>query len=242
MRIKQSIIIVFLFIMGVNNLHAQYLLGDFSLSRGMESWYDEQVGLENTLLLNGKKFDFTRKSSNSHAFYKDQSWVKMDITYFGHTFEAIDALYNLEDDLLIIKNPNDDVTPIQLTTGQVTSFDMGDAYFEMIEHQVGYRTSGFYQILFRGEQVELISRISKSLQIVSGRLSYVTNYYPYIKSGDGDYKLITRFGNLKRMFPSHKQKLRKFKKNIGLKGRLDNGEKFDGFVRLMEYCDNLMIQ
>lgn len=242
MSIKQRAIIVFLLTIGISQLHAQYLLGEFSLSKDMEPWYDDQVGLENTLLINGKKFVFTRKSPNSHAFYKQQSWVKMNIKYFGHTFQAIDALYNLEDDLLIIKNPKDEVTPIQLSTDQVTSFDIEDAHFELIEDQVGYKASGFYQILYRGNHVQLISRISKSLEIVSGRLTYVTNYYPYLKNGDGDYKLVTRFTGVKRMFPTHKQELRRFKKNIGLRGRLDDGEKFVGFVRLMEYCDNLMDQ
>ncbi|MEQ8552573.1 MAG: hypothetical protein RIC53_07960 [Cyclobacteriaceae bacterium] len=219
--------------------HAQYKLGEFTLEGDLYTWYDSAVALENTVLLRGELFTFTRKSPKSHAFYKVKSWRPIDLVYFGQEFHDVPALYDLEEDRLIIKNPLDITAPIELIKNQVSFFDIGGEHFEYISNKVGYRTKEYYHIIYRGDQLDLLYKIEKKLVINSGVLVYEENYAPLLKVG-GTYEEIIRFSELKKLFPAYKKELKLFKKSIGLSGRLDTREKQKLFGRLVEYCDQLI--
>lgn len=237
-RILEAVVLMVSWGLGVDTVKAQYALENFSLDSTAQSWYDDHVGLANTALLNGEQFTFTRKSPNSHLFYESNTWLNMDIVYFGQSFSGIQAMYDLETDQLVVYNPLDPASPMILLKEQVSAFDIGNAHFERIE-QVGFRTNEFYQVLYRGQQLALMYKVYKRLKITSGIFTYELSYDPLLKVND-EYRSFVRFGAIKRYFPEHKKELKRFKKGIALRGRLDRKDRQQKLSKLVAYCDQLM--
>lgn len=215
---------------------AQFSLEEFSLDGDVMYWYDSILGVENTLLLNGELYAFTRKSPNSHAFYEGQAWQAVDILYFGQSFERVPALYNLEDDQIIIKNPLDITSPLMLVKSEVAGFDFGEKHFVRIDEEVGFRSGDFYLMAYEGEQVSLLFKLYKKLTIKNGVFTYEMSYDPFVKF-QNDYKLVTRFSGIKGMFPQLKKELKRLKKNIGMSSRLDRENQVANLSQLIKYCD-----
>lgn len=218
-------------------LSAQYSLSGFSLSDDPVSWYDNQVGTENTLLLNGEKVEFTRKSPVSHAYYLEMIWIDMEITYSGQLFRKVPALYNLEEDFLIVKKPNSIATPFKLTRDLVSSFKTGEDHFIFINDTINHRPEGYYKLLYESENMRLLGKVFKQLNIVSGVLTY-TQDQEYFLEVANSYHRVVRFGDLKKLFPAYKRELKVRKKELSLKGRYTEGKEAR-LVQLVKFCDNI---
>jgi hypothetical protein len=241
MNLKVQCSVWLFFIVSFTNLHAQYSIESFSLKGDMKSWYDGQIGLENSVLMNGERIKMTRKSPVSHAYFNQDSWLLMDIEYCGQTFREVSALFNLEEDFVIIKSINGGNYPIKLTSAQVASFRVGQDHFVWVSEPIGFRAEGFYKLLYGGDDLSLICKVYKKLEIVSGIPTYVLNKEYFLKK-EGEYQRIRSFALLKKYFPASKKEINVAKKEFGIKGRFENPNNEYKLGQLMEFCDNLPIK
>ncbi len=222
-------------------LKAQYSLDDFSLDQNLSIWYDEQIGLENTILLNGEKYTFSKKSPNSHEYFKDNSWQKARIVYFDQQFESIPAIYNIENDELVIQHPVLPAYAIKLTREQVSSFSFENDDFRFIEESINFHPPGYYQVFFQGRHIELICKVSKELVIKSGILTYKLKYKPFIKlASETKYKSVRLVSHVIKMFPEEKEELKLFRKKQKIKRKLNNPDNLQRLNQLLIHCEKIM--
>lgn len=223
-----------------NNAFSQYTLDNALLKEDATAWYDQQVGLQHTLLQHGELATLTRKSSNSHAYYDKSTWTNTQITYGSQTFHNIPALYDIEEDALIITNnlgPSYAAFPLKLRKELVERFEMGDAHFIYIPESVGWHSGGFYKALYEGKTISLLSKVFKRLELKYGVLIYKESQHYFVKK-DGEYYRLKRLSALLRLYPEHKKEIRQHKRALSL-GKVDKSANEDKLARLVEYCENL---
>ena len=127
----KCIVVVWLVLAALGSF-AQYNIDSVSLKGDFRAWYDQQVGLENTVLQHGELATIGRKSPNSHAYYESSTWLSANVVYCNQMFRDISVLYNIEDDVLFISNnlaPTFTASPLKLRKELVSQFEIGHARF-----------------------------------------------------------------------------------------------------------------
>lgn len=219
---------------------AQYPIDNILLEGDGTSWYDHQIGLQHTLLQHGELAVLTRKSPNSHAYYGKSAWTDMHITYRNQAFYNVSALYNIEEDALIIVNnlgPSFTAYPIKLQKEHVERFEIGDDSFVYIDEQVSWHAKGFYKAIYEGEEVSLLSKVFKRLDLKHRVLTYKENNHYFLKR-DGQFYRLKRLSGLLKLYPEYKKEIRQYKRELSL-GKVDKPANEDKLSRLVEFCENL---
>lgn len=219
---------------------AQYPIADDLLKGNVTAWYDQQIGLQHTLLQHGELATLTRKSPNSHAYYGNSAWVDMDIIYRNQTFYNVPALYDIEEDALIIVNnlgPSFNPYPIKLQKEHVGRFELGDDTFVYIDEQVSWYAKGFFKAVYEGEEILLLSKVFKRLDLKHKVLTYRENNHYFLKR-DGQFYRLKRLSGLLKLYPEHKKEIRQYKRELAL-GKIDKPANEDKLSRLIEFCENL---
>lgn len=217
-----------------------FSLEGFDLSGDLESWYDREIGLKNTVLQTGSLMDFSVKSRKSHPYFNTKFWVKGDLVYQGQSFESIPMIYNIEEDALVIQEVvyEHSGRPIKLISNQVSEFTLEGRTFKFIKESIGPFEEGFFEMLYEGEEISLLAKRTKLLEINStGELEYEEKDRYYLKKGN-NYHTIYRKSSLIRLFKTHEKDIRLFirKNNIEiLKVETD----FQ-FATLVQYCGSLI--
>ncbi len=219
---------------------AQYALDSLFSMDNAEEWYDQQVGLQNTVLQHGELELQSRKSRTSHAYFEAETWRDIRISYCHQTFENIPALYNIEEDVLIVKNnlgPSFATFPIKLRKELVSCFEIGSARFEYIDEPVGWHEKGFFKVSYRGDSLLLLDKVFKRIQVHEGSLRYTQDHHYFLKK-EGHYHRLKRLSTLIKLFPEHKKEIRQYKRRLSLR-KLDNPANEEKLARLIRYCDSL---
>lgn len=219
---------------------AQYPITDDLLKSNVTAWYDQQIGLQHTLLQHGELAVLTRKSPNSHAYYGKSVWVDMHITYRNMTFYNVPTLYDIEEDALIIVNnlgPSFSAYPIKLQKEHVERFEIGDDTFVYIDEQVSWHAKGFFKAIYEGEEVALLSKVFKRLDLKYKVLTYKENNHYFLRK-DGQYYRLKRLSGLLKLYPDHKKEIRQYKRELAL-GKIDKPANEAKLSRLIEFCENL---
>lgn len=223
-----------------NGAFAQYPITDDLLKGNVTAWYDQQIGLQHTLLQHGELAVLTRKSPNSHAYYGKSAWVDMHIIYRNQTFYNVPTLYDIEEDALIIVNnlgPSFSAYPIKLQKEHVERFEIGDDTFVYIDEQVSWHAKGFFKAIYEGEEVSLLSKVFKRLDLKYKVLTYKENNHYFLKKG-GQYYRLKRLSGLLKLYPDHKKEIRQYKRELAL-GKIDKPANEEKLSRLIEFCENL---
>lgn len=224
----------------ISNASAQYQIDSLSLQGDITGWYDQRLGLQNTVLQHGELATIVRKSPNSHAFFQQSTWIKTNITYSGQTFRNILAVYDIENDKLIISNnlgASFNGVPLELRKELVERFQMGDNRFIYVEDAVSWHEKGFFKAVYEGDSIDLLSKVFKRLEFKYSRLTYKEAQQYFLKK-DGRYHRLRRLSGLLKLFPEHKREIRQYKKELSLR-RIDNPKNEGKLALLVGYCENL---
>ena len=223
-----------------SDVFAQYNSESISLEGDMTQWYDQQIGWQNTVLQHGELAALTRKSPNSHAYYKQSTWVQAKISYCNQSFSGVPALYDIENDRLIIKNnmgTSFAAFPLELRKEQVQYFEIEESRFVYVNEPVSWHQGGFFKAVYEGDSIALLSKIYKRLELKYGILTYQQTHQYFIKK-EGVYHRLKRFSGLLRLFPEYKRDIRQYKKELSLR-RISNPSNEDKLALLIAYCENL---
>ena len=233
-------ILLIAFSLIAKNANAQYATDNISLEGDVVSWYDQQISLQHTLLQHGELAALTRKSPNSHAYYGKSSWADTRITYRNQTFYNVSALYDLEEDALIIINnlgPAFTAYPLKLQREHIQSFEIEGSRFVYVKDQVSWHKNGFFKAVYEGENLSLLSKVFKRLDLRHRVLTYNESQHYFLKK-DGQYHRLKRLSALLRLYPEHKKEIRQYKRALSL-GKIDKPANEEKLARLIEYCENL---
>lgn len=219
---------------------AQYSIDSISLEGDITKWYDQQLGLQHTVLQHGELASISRKSPNSHAYFEQSSWVSTNITYCDQTFSDIPALYDIENDKLIITNnlgTSFAAFPLELRKDLVDRFEMEGARFIYVNEAVSWHQKGFFKAVYEGESIDLLSKVFKRLEFKYGILTYKQTEHYFLRK-EGQYHRLKRLSGLLKLFPEHKRDIRQYRKELSLR-RIDDPANEGKLALLIKYCENL---
>ena len=207
----------------------------------IDLWYDSQIGLENTQLQLGQQEVAARKATKGHPFYKRDSWAKGTINFRGETFSEVAMLFDIdEDNVLIRENGKDEFSSniIRLRNDQVSWFDMDSSHF--IYSEDVEPTPGFFEELFTGDSISLISKRIKIVELGYDKTTvYVNDDRYYVKLRDKFVGVKSKRTVLK-LLPKEKKKIRKFVRHSGLTVFKPNS--YPQNISLIRYCNSLLEQ
>jgi len=209
------------------------------------SWFDKQVGLENTSINNGIRYkELYRVKNNKHKFYKNPSFIIGDIIYDDQPYFNIEMKYDLFDDQIIVNLTQETgKSMFQLIKEKVNYFTLDNRNFiNIFEKKVNNSSNylnGFYEILIKNETLILYKK-HKKIRIKQLENSIVYSEFKdsnefYIFSNN-DYNIIKSKVDLIRVFPNYKKEINSFYKDNRILLKSD----YDLFlINASKYLNNL---
>ncbi len=230
-----AIVLVFLSL----SASAQISPEGLDMDGDIEQWYDGQVGVENTTLILGTYQEIEYGGLKNNPFFGGFSWQKGSLKYRGQSFKDVFMMYDLDQDLLVIKHPYLEYAnqPIRLFQGQVESFNISNHFFINLGKPSVDLPEGFFELLHDGKSVDLVCKRSKRLEIELGRPVYnvFDFYYLVFENQFFPYK---RRGSFKKQFPELKKEIQSFsKENLLL---LNAGKRDEHAVLMVDHIDKLL--
>ncbi len=178
------------------------------------SWFDQTIGETNSGVYYGIEYrEQYRGDKEQHKFFLKPNFVAGQVVYKQQPFFAIDLLYDVFDDELLVRHVGINGSPIvQLIKSNVASFEIAGHYFVNLQTLVAQEApnSGFFEILFAGRSFTLYKKHLKKILRKSDQESvYYTfknrqNYY--IQYGTDFFKMASA-RDLSTIFPGNKKEL-----------------------------------
>lgn len=217
---------------------AQYALEGLDLDGEVYTWHDQALGKEQAGLVLGEYQQLQRQSRDTHQFFGTDVWTLSRIRYRGQTYDSAYLMYDLHDDLLVLKHPTQlqyHSQPIKLNQDQVEWFTLGGHTFRYYPEKVLSVAPGFFDELYVGEQFDLIVKRAKDSRAETS-LIFVDNDV-YIMRHQQAYHRFRRKGSVLRLFKGQKQEIRQFINKNGLRIHPENE---NDIILLARFCDQLL--
>ncbi len=182
------------------------------------TWFDNIIGLENTGLFNGVEYLEKHLTINEKQKYLfSNQYLSGTITYDGQPYYTIDMKYNVYDDLLLVKlKSRDGETAFQLHKDLIAGFVLEGHGFINIRNKEAEQAGiyGFYEILADEPDIQLLKKHTKKQK---KKLDKQTTYYEFenddpvfVVAVNSQYFSIRNHRSLIRIFPEHKEEIRKY--------------------------------
>jgi hypothetical protein len=237
--IKQSLIVLCL-VFSFSG-HAQYAINDLDLDGDVIKWYDESSNMTEIQIFEGSIYTISRLSRVTHQFFIDYRWSPGTIVFDGQTFDYIFMLYDVRDDLLLIKNVSSTGgAGIRINQEKIESFSFRDVTFKNLKSNPPPSGEGIYQVIYEGKQVNLYAKRIKSYKVKAefGEVGHIHFYHSdkYYISYKDEYVSFKGKKAFLTTFKEFKPELKKFIKLNRLKIAHGND---DDIKKLITYCDKL---
>lgn len=203
-----------------------FMIPFFGMAQNTEvayyNWFDAQVGVENSGLFNGKEYiDLDRASSNNFKFLETPRFVTGSVSYNGQQYYDVDLKYNVWDDLLVIKLPNDGSEVILTPVKEYTKgFTIGSHQFVHVNDSVAKALdkNGFYELLQERTHYTLYKKYQKSR---SNKVEGNRSYFVYRDSKpifflkyNQQFIQIGSKRDLIKIFPQYKKEINSVRDNV----------------------------
>ncbi len=219
--------------------NGQYSLEKFDIG-APEAWYDNSLGKDQSGLLMGEYEEIERVSKDTHQFFGDGYWNSSRISFRGQDYDSAFILYDISKDLLLLRHPtilkfhNSAIRPIQ---EDINWFIIDEHFFKYYPKTITNKPAGFYDEMYNGETVNLLSKRLKVLKIeAEANYDEVDKFYLL---ANGEMQRIYRKRSFYQLFPEHKSAISKFIKQNSLTISLKNEA---SLISLSRFCDDLLIK
>ena len=202
---------VIFFLLFTVNLYGQYDTKGLTISENTDQWFIDQIGIQKTGLLTGSYFPLNIESSNSYPFFLNRDWIKGKIKFQNQVFESVNLRYHIEEDLVLTNDPTKIEQynePILLNSNQIDWFELEGHIFRKFTPKVIGSKSGFFEVIYDGDQISLLSKRRKRLTVVEGSLEYVNEDLFILITDEKDY-IIKNRGAWIKVFKDYKQEIKK---------------------------------
>lgn len=235
-----AIIITFFLVLVVHkeSFSQQIINKELDLSQDLSIWYDSVAGLDKTVLRQGILADLERKALHTHPFLYDFKWQLGDVLYQDQQFKNVMLIYNLEEDVLLTMGEGISryTQFIELKSDRISNFRIRNSKYKWMNESIQRNDSGFYEILYEGDQLDLIAKRTKTLNLNDAQLIYEQKdeYYVHYQN---EYFTINNSGDLSRKFKSNRRLIKDFARQNQI--RKLNAEVDHEFIALIKFCDDL---
>ncbi len=182
-------------------------------------WFDKQVGIENTGLFNGLRYDEEfRMENDNHKFYKTLEFLNGDIIYDRQPYYDIQMKYDLYEDQIIVnlitKSGNN---ILKLLNSKINSFAINGSEFIKLSNSSIINSneiiSGVYETLFNSPNFTLYKKNKKKAKkIITKKYLYYTlkDHSQYYYYQNKNYYLIKSKKDWIKIFPNKKKEIQTF--------------------------------
>ena len=194
--------------------------------------YQEKVSAPNNSIYIGKVDPLSMNSRSTHPFFETRGWQKSTVIYNGITYKNLDALYDINRGVVILKYPEPGkVVAVALNMNRVDNFSIGDNAFRKPKYK---GKEGFFEVIFEGEEMNLIVNRQKTEETTNTEVTYVDENVFYIERNE-ELVLLNNKKVLKEMFTNYKEITARIKSlNSNLKFSKFNEEKLVGYMKAFD--------
>ncbi|KYG84806.1 hypothetical protein AWW67_01805 [Roseivirga seohaensis] len=214
----------------------QYNLKDFNLEGDINTWYSARFDSVNIKPMTGVLASLASQRPKVNAFFTENTldWMKASIMYDNQRYDNVRIKYDIEQQLAYISHPLNKQT-ITLDQQLVNWFRTPAGIFKPKNEATGY-----YLIIFEGEQLSLVKESSKRLVIQNREFDYARTDELFLLTNNEKVRIKNRKSYLKQ-FPTHKKEIKKFMRSQESR-EINRMGKESFLIHLAKYCDNLSIQ
>ena len=146
--------------------------------KDLYSWFDKQVGVENTRLLNGVEYvEKFRTINDKNAFFLNGAPITGSVLYEQEWFHGVQIKYNVYENLLIAQvESNLGINILQLRKENLQRFEFGQSKFINI-NATGSVFNGINEVLLENSQLILLKKHSLK---VSAKTNQQIKYYEFL--------------------------------------------------------------
>lgn len=197
-------------------LHFSFSYGQVKNSEAIAyNWFNKVVGAENTGISNGIEYvEHHRTINEKHKFFKSFGFLPGSVVYDNQPYYNVELKYNVYDDLLIARITNSlGKTILQLHKEKIASFVIDGHEFINVPSNEGLE-AGFYEILAKNEQLQLIKKHSKKQNAILDKefvyYEFVPENVKYAFVRNGNYARIEEKEDMTQLFPGLEEEINDF--------------------------------
>ncbi|MCM4158566.1 hypothetical protein FHG64_13355 [Antarcticibacterium flavum] len=175
-------------------------------------WFDNQIGTENTRLLNGTAYSDRHRTINEKNKLFGSATGKGSVLYDGQWFPDLQMRYNVFDDVLVVQLESGlGLNIIQLVKEKVERFNLNGTPFINIIPQNNAGVTGFHEVLWEDNNFKVLKKHALRLNEKRDReISYfefepIEGHYAFTY-GDRNYILGSR-NDLETIFPQYRSEI-----------------------------------
>ncbi len=190
----------------VQNQQAEYL-----------NWFDQQLGIENTSLMNGVIYrEFYRTINDNVKFFSTDQWFTGSVHYSGQWFYDVPLKYDVFGDQLIIRQPDRlGGGALILYKEHVRQFLLYDAVFVRINPESNELVKpGYYELLAARDELRMLVKYRKKEFLRKDRKrayhEFIDAKKTYVLNHASHYYPIKVKKDLVKIFPDYKEALNSF--------------------------------
>lgn len=183
------------------------------------SWFDEQVEKESLPLYIGIGYVEKYKVINKyHKFFKSTGFLKGSLIYDGQLYPDLEMKYDLDEDLILLNLRNGQrIVLLQPNQDKIERFEIDGKYFIHINDGISKarETSGYYELLYEGTNLQLHEKHTKKRFERKGRKSLYYEFksrnknYLFYK---GEHYVLKDRKDFENVFPEFKREIQGYSK------------------------------
>ncbi|WP_422360114.1 hypothetical protein [Reichenbachiella sp.] len=221
-------------------VHGQYAIGDMDLDRDLATWYDHAMKTENLPVLEGTFYPLPHITSKEGPYFKSNRWAEGSVVLAGEKYENLFLLYNVFDDLLILRNmalKDARIESMLPNQKKVEAFNIhGHQFVRLTEPLVPRNGIGFYELFFDGDSIDFFIKKTK-IELLQDRKVVFKNEDQFFFYDGQQFVKYKSKKSIYRHFPEIKAKLKP--KGSFLNMNLKNNER-EGMWTWLNYADGLL--
>jgi len=194
-------------------------LSSFSQTTSKEkiySWYDQQTGIENSILFRGMEYvEKDRMINEKHKFFETQKFQNGSLIYDGQIYYNVPLQYNIYDDLILVNIKNEGVSSIfQLFSSKVNQFQVNDNKFRFLQPNNNLDIKGFYEVINQEGQLKIFKKHLRNRMEIRDRSVAYTEFSladpQYIFQFKNDFFELDNRRDLLAQFPNLKGEIKDY--------------------------------
>ncbi len=190
------------------------------------SWFDEQVGIENTTLYEGIVFREKYRTINDRVkFFRSAQWLNGSVVYSGQLFTDLLLKYDVFEDQLLIKQLDRlGGGAMLLFKDKVSSFVIeGTQFVNIIDPNIDRSLNGYFELLWSND-IRLYAKHRKDDLVRKDRSApyyeFIDRKKEYLLEIGNDHFSINKKRDIQLLFPVLKKEVDSFyQKNKRLQSR-----------------------
>ena len=210
------------------------------------NWFDQQVGIENTSLMNGVIYrEFYRTINDNVKFFQTDQWHTGSVKYTGQWYYNVQLKYDVFGDQLIVRQEDRlGGGALILFKDLVAEFRLDDKVFVNIDPGANELIRpGYYELLASRENLRMLIKYRKKEFLRKDRKSayheFIDAKKSYVLNFDGNYYPIKVKKDVVKIFPGFKSALDSFYQD---NKRLQNRDPDRFMIALVDRLSTLLNQ